>query len=284
MSNFKKMIASPWFSICSFILAAGLLLFAGIGGARAALQVYSDNYKLEGELYDIGITLNESTSKDGADAKAVAWRNYRGDGEVDGENADGTWDETKGELVTENNAKMKADGKIVALGKLYPEYLSVTNSGNVNEYVRATVYTYWTKNDKKATSLDPTKIHVIPSAANVGKGKAWVEDTRSDTRTDERRVFYYTKLLNKGATTPAFTEAFSVDPAVALQVTKTETKTEVIDGEKYTTFKTTYDYDGAKFVVKVIVDAVQEHNAQPAAISAWGPNISISGGTLSLKK
>ena len=45
---------------------------------------------------------------------------------------------------------------------------------------------------------------------------------------------------------------------------------------------TTYDYDGLQFCVEASVDAVQEHNAEDAILSAWGRKVSISNGSLSL--
>ena len=50
----------------------------------------------------------------------------------------------------------------------------------------------------------------------------------------------------------------------------------------YTTITTTYDYDGLQFCVEASVDALQEHNAEDAILSAWGRKVSISNGSLSL--
>ena len=52
----------------------------------------------------------------------------------------------------------------------------------------------------------------------------------------------------------------------------------------YTTITTTYEYDGAQFVLEASVDAVQTHNAQSAIKSAWGVDVGISdNGALSLQ-
>ena len=50
----------------------------------------------------------------------------------------------------------------------------------------------------------------------------------------------------------------------------------------FTTITTAYDYDGLQFCVEASVDAVQEHNAEDAILSAWGRKVSISNGSLSL--
>ena len=53
------------------------------------------------------------------------------------------------------------------------------------------------------------------------------------------------------------------------------------EGE-YTTITTSYDYDGVQFKIEAKVDAVQEHNAEDAILSAWGKNVTVSNSMLSL--
>ena len=56
------------------------------------------------------------------------------------------------------------------------------------------------------------------------------------------------------------------------------------DDNGLTTITTTYEYDGALFVLEVTVDAVQTHNAKDAIKSAWGVDVNISDdGALSLE-
>ena len=81
MDKVKKMITSPKVSVAAFVLAVGLLLFSSIGGARAALTYYSENYSTRVEMFDIGVTLQEN-------GKSLSWRNY------DTNASDGTWDES----------------------------------------------------------------------------------------------------------------------------------------------------------------------------------------------
>ena len=60
MKKLKKMIASPVTTVAAFAVAAGLLLFSSIGGARAALTYFSDDYAANIQLHEIGVTLVEN--------------------------------------------------------------------------------------------------------------------------------------------------------------------------------------------------------------------------------
>ena len=61
-------------------------------------------------------------------------------------------------------------------------------------------------------------------------------------------------------------------------------QTSQTDDNGLTTITTTYEYDGALFVLEVTVDAVQTHNAKDAIKSAWGVDVNISDdGALSLE-
>lgn len=44
MNKFKKIITSKAFSAAAFAVGAGLLIFSSVGGTRAALTYYSENY------------------------------------------------------------------------------------------------------------------------------------------------------------------------------------------------------------------------------------------------
>ena len=77
--------------------------------------------------------------------------------------------------------------------------------------------------------------------------------------------------------TSLFADQLTIDGELAKKVSQTESA-----NGKYTTITTTYLYNGVKFVVKAEVDAVQEHNAEDAILSAWGRKVSVDGGTLRL--
>ena len=148
--------------------------------------------------------------------------------------------------------------------------VNVKNTGTINQYVRVSVYKYWLDadgNKMQNVSPDLIDLHLTENG--------WIVDENSST--PERTVLYYSKLLNSGETSKAFADTLSIDPQVATKVTQT-TATE----NGYTTITTTYDYDGLQFCVEASVDAVQEHNAEDAILSAWGRKVSISNGSLSL--
>lgn len=247
MKKIKKILSSPAVTLSAFVLAVGLLLFSSIGGARAALTYYSETYSSSVELNEIGVRLVEN----GADRA--------------------------GELLL---PEMEED---VKLGKTYKEELAVRNNGEINQYVRVTVYKYWLVPDenaeadtedgwKKSQELGPDLINL-----HFTEGSGWLEDTKAAT--PERRVLYYNKVLKcaqedtLGETTALFADTLTIEGRTA-QIVKQET----VNG----TVKTTYAYDGARFCIEVRVDAVQEHNAEAAILSAWGRKVTVNDGVLSL--
>ena len=103
----------------------------------------------------------------------------------------------------------------------------------------------------------------------------WMIDEESST--EERTILYYSRVLQSGETSPAFSGRLRIDESVAKKVTQTTEET--ANGMKIIT---SYDYDGVKFCVEATVDAVQEHNAQDAIWSAWGRRVTVDNGMLSL--
>ncbi len=130
-----------------------------------------------------------------------------------------------------------------------------------------TIYTYWVgENGGKSTELNPEYIRIGLDEAGV-----WMLDDASSTA--ERRVFYYNTILHPGETTPYVCDSLTIDSDVIRVVTQ-----EVDDNGVVTT---TYAYAGAQFQLKVVVDAVQTHNADNAIWSAWGRRLTFDGSTLS---
>ena len=251
----------PLFTLILAAVAVGLLGFGTIGGARAALEIFSDEYDARIDMKHIGITLNESNSADGSGAAPVSSRNY----EVGSETLDGNWVMTGGELLTGLRAEIEAtESKNLVLGKTYNEWLSVTNSSQIDEYVRVSVYKYWQKDGKKDTSLDPSLIDL-----HFLEGK-WV--INQDESTNERTVLYYTDVVPVGGTTDPLTDTLKITYPTAAKVTQT---TEVVNG--VTVYTTTYDYAEVQFVIEAQADGVQTHNAVAAIKSAWGKNVSMNG-------
>ena len=273
MKKIKKIITSPIFSIAAVVLAAGLLIFSSIGGARAALTYFSDDYQAQLEQYDIGVSLLENGER-------VAWRDYIYENGADGRTGTGNWNETPGEdHMGVLCANLLGEDKELKLGKAYPEVLTIRNSGTINQFARVTIYKYWVdENGKKDQTKNPEYIKL-----NLTPGSAWIIDESAST--PERTVLYYNTLLNAGATASApFSNTLTIDDAIGTIVDQKVTETHKgDDGYTYTTYKTTYIYDGYQFVLEAHVDAIQEHNAAAAAKSAWGKNVNISGTSLTLQ-
>jgi hypothetical protein len=288
MNGFKKVISSPAFSIVSLLIAGGLLFFAGIGGARAALQYYSENYQAQMDVHDIGVTLIENDTP-------ISWRNYEGQGRVDysgkGEDEKRNWVISEG-LVDGEGGEYDALLTGVSedkfqLGTKYNEVLKVQNSGTVDQYVRVIIHKYWLdESDKKNTKLTPDQIDLHFDEDHVGKegsDKDWIIDADDQATQNERTILYYTKLLKVNEISDPLTDYFQINSDLGRTVSQ-ETKKETIDGKEYTTITTTYEYDGQQFCIEAKVDAVQDHHAEDAILSAWGRRVTISNGKLSLVK
>lgn len=277
MKKFSKWITSPTATIALFAVAAGLLLFSTIGGAYAALTYFSETYNGQVELQDIGVTLMEKGEHDDA-AKAVAYRDYTKDTQDD-------WKETEGETHTGVLLSgMLAEDEVFVPGKAYKEEISCANTGTIDQYVRITLRKYWTdpqgnKVFTKQKDTDYTTPELTPDLIKFTfpNADSWILDTQNSSETEERQIYYYNKLLTAGSdtTNTPLTGTLTVDPSVTLRVTKT-----ISDDGK--TITTSYDYDGWQFCVEATVDAVQDHNAVDAIKSAWGRDVSISGGALQL--
>lgn len=251
----RKKLWSPVVTVLLFAFAALLLLGSTIGGARAALTYYSENYVSRVQMYNIGVSLMENGQR-------VSWRDYDSAG-------DGSWDEGQGVLL----GGMLSEGETVKPGKAYPEELAVYNSGTIDQYVRVSIYKYWlNKEGEKLQGLSPELIGL-----HLVNEDRWLLDEESST--PERTVLYYRDILKTGATTLPLSDTLTVDGSIADRVTQTS-----VTENGYTTITTTYDYDGVQFRVEAKVDAVQTHNAPDAILSAWGRKVSIDGdGTLRLQ-
>ncbi len=296
MKNFRKWITSPVVTVLLFAAAAGLLLFSTIGAARAVPQIQSQYYKGHLELDHIGVSLLEKNAQD-EEARIVAYRDYI-------PNSADKWNEVSskkygvgtGELL-QNLLEKNEDGTTAEFvpGKTYQEELSVRNTGKINEYVRVTIYKYWTDPDgnkvftennakgETTPGLSPDLIRLEWTNLDSGKGNGdWIIDPLESSETEERTVLYYNKLLPAGENndTPPLTSTLTVDRSIAGKVTK-KTVEETKAG--YRIIRTSYDYDGWQFFIEAQVDAVQEHHAADAIRSAWGRTVLIhEDGTLTL--
>ena len=182
MKKLKKMIASPVTTVAAFAVAAGLLLFSSIGGARAALTYFSDDYAANIQLHEIGVTLVENGAP------------------------------VEGELLK----GLLAEGEELKLGTAYQEQLNVYNSGVINEYVRVSIHKYWVDREgEKIRTLSPELIGL--NLVNLGTD--WLIDQEASTR--ERTVLYYNKLLASQSETPLFADKLTIDGSIADRVGET---------------------------------------------------------------
>ena len=281
MKKIRDILRSPVTTIAAFGLAAGLLLYSSIGGARAALTYFSETYSSRYGMYDIGVTLVE---QNGDKSRDVSHRNYV-------PNQDNKWDATNStyqlpqyrwredpEVMGDLFSAMLVKGEDFVPGKVYDEALAVRNSGSnngVDEYVRVTIYRYWVDaKGNRMRSLAPDLIDL--KLANLDTD--WLIDENASTK--ERTVLYYNKRLPKGSTTKPFCESVTIDKEFATTVTQTS---KTVNGG--TEITTSYVYNGVKFNLYIVVDAVQDHNAQSAIKSAWGRNVAVNedAGTLRLR-
>lgn len=244
-----------------FAAAVIMLLFGSIGSARAALTYYSEDYTSRLQMYNIGVTLLENDVE-------VAKRNYDSSGS-------GAWEETSVPLLEH----MIPEGEILQIGRSYPEELKVVNTGTVDQYVRVTIYKYWTEapaEGEEADGREQRKLQDLDSEMimlNLTEGSGWLVDESSSTK--ERMVLYYSRALAVGETTEPFADELKINNSI---LTKVEEKPGAASGN----IMSTYIYDNKQFWVDVKVDAVQEHNAADAVWSAWGRRVQVSDGVLSL--
>ena len=261
----KKIRRSPVVTGLLFLLAVVLLFAGSVGGTQAALQVYSENYYSALNMKNIGVTLYEN-------GKVTSNRVY-------GKTAASEWKERQdGELILDR----LGDDPYFKIGKKYPFVITAANSGDIDTYLRITVYKYWVKvgegeefglkgwfhglssNTEKLvddSKYSPATIHLGYNGSEGYNTSAWVKDENPETSTAERDVYYYTGILPVGGETAPLFDTLWVDSSVAKSViTKTV--------GNVTTY--TYAYDGYGFVVQAEADAVQTHNAKAAIRSAWG--------------
>ena len=238
----KKKRSFPKVTVLLLAASAVLLVGSGVGSARAALTYYSENYSVQMNMQSIGVSLVEND-------QVVSSRDYA--------DAD-KWEETtEGSLLS----NLLGEDEKFTPGKKYDEAISVTNSGNIDTFVRVIITKSWQDaNGGKNTSLDPQLIEL-----NYLTDNGWV--VAEDQSTTERTVLYYTKALPVGESTPALSDTIRINESIASEVNKTV---------KDNMITYTYKYDGYTFHLDAEVDAVQTHNAKDAIKSAWGVDVNVT--------
>ena len=259
MKLIKRIFEGKKGTLILFAAAAILLACSVVEPARAALTYFSNDYTMQMEIQDIGVTLVEKSAKG---TKDISSRDYLG--------SDDKWRQTKGALLTD--MLKETNGELV-IGRAYQEELSVRNTGTIDQYVRVRIFKSWTnEKGEKVNTLAPSLIEL--NLTNNG----WIVDEAAST--EERTVLYWPHILKVGESTPALCDRIQISNAIMSKVTETQ---ETKDG--LTTITTTYCYDGMTFNLEAEVDAVQTHNAAAAIKSAWGVDVTVGrDGTLSLVK
>ncbi len=236
--------------IALIVLAAamvGCLAMMAVSPARSALTYFSPEYEAEIAQTHIGVALTEN-------------------GEIRSGVGDllGTKDEKVRTYLLTNTTTGEVD-EYMQPGQEYREALSVKNISEdgaragedvadqgMPEYVRLTVRKYWAEGDegaqRKSTALDPSLIELTFDETSA---TCWV---RSDEEcTDEREVYYYKTVLNPG-------EA-AAQPAIT-GITVSERIVNTVES-----------YENCWLALDAQVDSVQVNNAEAAAMSAWGIDV-----------
>lgn len=238
----KKKKSFPKVTVLLLAAAAVLLVGSGVGSARAALTYYSENYSVQMNMQSIGVSLTEN-------GDVVSSRDYAEPDKWEGS--------TEGTLLS----KMLGENEKFTPGKKYEEAIGVTNSGNIDTFVRVIITKSWQDADgNKNTTLSPDLIEL-----NYLTDNGWA--IAEDQSTPERTVLYYTKAVGVGESTPALSDTLRINQSIASEVTKTV---------KDNSITYSYQYDGYTFHVDAEVDAVQTHNAKDAIKSAWGVDVNVS--------
>ena len=262
----------PLSTLVLALTAVCMLVFSGIGLARAALEIFSRQYKSQFEMFDIGISLYEDNEFLKEPMK-VSNRDYANKTYTSTLRLEDNWNEESLRLLNGYPENLE-------LGRDYKEVLSVKNSGTIDEYVRVKIYKYWMKTDdngtRKATDLDTSLID-LQWADDLDK--YWLRDTANsigdDNGIEETTVLYYREPLAVGDFTTDITKSLKITYPVSAKITQTVEKV----GTK-TVYTTKYDYDGVTFVLEAEADGVQTHNAKDAILSAWGRKVTMSCGRI----
>lgn len=220
----KRIITSPVVTALLLALAAGLVALGGAGAARAALTISSRDFGAQVRLASISTSLVEENA---GGSRVVA---------------------AEGVEVPLVEGTLVPAGQRFQVGRRYDERLSVANDGDIDEFVRVTVYRYWVDAEGrriKKTDLDPKLIELEFDTSR------WAIDEAAST--EERTVLYYQGALAAGGQTEPLTRSVRVSPATLGKVAAGRCA-----------------YEGVEFQLKAVVDAVQTHNGDDAMVGAWG--------------
>ncbi|MBP0970174.1 MAG: hypothetical protein J5744_08520 [Oscillospiraceae bacterium] len=261
MERIRDLKHSGIVTVVLFLLAIGLLLAGGIGGARAILYNQAEeDYDVEIDLYHINVKILENA------------------------------EEPENGILLQN---LVPAGEVLELDKEYEEILTVLNPNQkgadveeIDEYVRVTITKYWEREE------DSTDTRIIePSLIQLGlpgEDSKWIEDSNAHTvetvdgTKKETFVYYYADILPAGEVTEEpFVTSVAIE-RVQPDVYRDDYTEEYANGSRTCTKVTTkFIYDGAYLVIEAVADAVQTHNAVDAIKFKWGVDATIdTNGTI----
>ena len=218
----------------AFLAAAGVL-FAGsaVGSTRAALSIYSDEYQTTLDVPELDVTLERDD--------------------------DGSYQPIEGKGLL---GDVGDDGAKAVIGKTYDEKLRVSNTGELDSYVRVRIYRSWVDgNGKPIQTLAPELIKL-----NVPEGSGWAAGEES-LRSEEMMVLYYMRPLRSGESTPDFMTGYQISSDIWKKADE--------NGYAYADRSDeTGAESGPDFKLEVEVDSVQMIGGSEAIMSAWGRSMS----------
>lgn len=230
------------------MLLCAIGLVGAVGATQAQLVFESEQYEARIAQTHLGVALLEQS---GTETEPVVV-NIGKEGQAYMEGS------TDGRLLRED-----AEGASIVLGedkqmipgKTYAEQIFAQNASvDMGQYVRLTVYKYWTDNDgNKLYDMDPALI-VLEEAGN-----GWVKSEAEST--DERLVFYHAAQLAPQEVTGAAISSIKLDP----EILNMKDQLKAMDISEF------------KVHLSADVDVVQTKHAPDAAKSAWGVDISELG-------
>lgn len=189
-----------------------------------------------------------------------------------------------GRLIAKNDIDTNIDGEgklfvdisNIIPGKKYEENLCVNNVGEINTYVRAVVDKMFI-DEEGNKSGEVNSRHIVLETEKLGS--EWIIDENASTL--DRTVYYYTKRLEVGESTPNFIDKISINPEIYHDMYERVIETEE-SGRQNISLNNKFENLRAGIVIKI--DAAQDHNAADAIWSLWGVRVNIdSEGNLSLR-
>ncbi len=241
MDNRKKRLSAR--TLALFAAAVLLISAGGFMGTRAILSAVSTNgdATLETNAIDIDMV--------GADNEAL-----------DAEN-------------------IMSDVEKVIPGRNYDKGIRVQNNA-ADAYVRVVVQKYW-KDAKgnKTNEIEPTEIMLLNGGKDITgsswtSGGGWIRS--ADESTPETDVYYYSSMLESGATSEPLFTAVRVGENVLADFS---TKEEKVD-DTHTNITYEYTFNGYSLCISAEAQAVQTHSAVKAMKSLWGVDVSLSGSSI----